>query len=231
MATSGSVIERFAEVSGLLPSTLDRVLRILRDAELAPMGDKGRGLKRGHYEPHHLCNVLLAFAGPQPSDAAEAVRLLRTLRYASSDGDVVDHLPEEGEPLAEFIEDMIYWLSDPATDETAKRINPSDIEFTFCLDPLFAQVLIIEQNGHGRNVRSYLPPQQPLPLSNAPQRLTSRVRRLTTIGLDTMLVAGDLWRDTLAHQEKSQDPSQLDAPASAPPETKPPQPLQGKRRL
>src|SRR4051794_10981464 len=77
MATSMQVIERMADASGVLPSTLDRTLRPLRDASYVPMGEKGRGKSRGQYEPHHLVNVILGLAGYQPSDAEEAVRLLR----------------------------------------------------------------------------------------------------------------------------------------------------------
>jgi protein-disulfide isomerase-like protein with CxxC motif len=82
MATSGPVIERFAEVAGVAPAAIDRMLRPLRTAGLVPMGEKGRGQRTGHYEAQHLANVIMGFAGQQFTDATDAVRELRTLKYS-----------------------------------------------------------------------------------------------------------------------------------------------------
>ena len=79
MAMSGRVIPEFADVSGCLPSTVDRMVRDLRAAELAPMGKHGRGQQHGQYQLDHLANLIMAFAGKLPSDAAEAVKALRGL--------------------------------------------------------------------------------------------------------------------------------------------------------
>jgi len=62
----------------MLPSTVERVLRPLRSEGMVPMGEKGRGQHRGHYEPEHLANVL-AFASTQPSEGAEIARLLGSM--------------------------------------------------------------------------------------------------------------------------------------------------------
>lgn len=90
MATSRTVASRFAQLSGYLSSTLDRMQRDLRAAGFIPMGEKGRGSLRGHYEAIHLANLIAAFWGAQPSDAAETVRLVRDMSFQdTSPGEVV----------------------------------------------------------------------------------------------------------------------------------------------
>jgi len=84
MATSRTVAARFAQASGYLTSTLDRMQRDLRADGLIPMGEKGRGSLYGHYEAKHLTNLIIAFLGKQPSDAAETVKLVRGLPYLNS---------------------------------------------------------------------------------------------------------------------------------------------------
>jgi hypothetical protein len=84
MATSGPVIARFSEAAGAPASTVDRMLRVLRPAGLAPIGRPGRGTTEGVFAPFHLACLILGFAGAQPSDAAEAAETLRQFeRYHS----------------------------------------------------------------------------------------------------------------------------------------------------
>lgn len=109
MAASGQVIEQFAEVSGFLPSTLDRMLRPLRSAGLVPFGEKGRGQRQGHYEPEHLANVLLAFAAPQPSECAEVAEAMRNWRYGwtASNGPAPQVPLTPGDTLGEVLAEII----------------------------------------------------------------------------------------------------------------------------
>ena len=81
MATSGAVITRISEAAGVAPATVDRMLRPLRAAGLAPTGRPGRGQTEGTFEPFHLMCLTLAFAGAQPSDAAEAAEMLRQFEW------------------------------------------------------------------------------------------------------------------------------------------------------
>lgn len=55
--------------------------RDLRAADLIPMGEKGRGTLHGHYEAAHLANLIVAFWGIQPSDAAATVALVRGMSF------------------------------------------------------------------------------------------------------------------------------------------------------
>lgn len=84
MASSGLVVPRIAEVAGYPPAAVLRMVRDLQGAGLAPLGTYGRGKQHGQFEREHLANLLLAFAGPQPVDAAEAAGLLRDLPLEAS---------------------------------------------------------------------------------------------------------------------------------------------------
>lgn len=129
MATSGTIIERFAQASGDLPSTVDRMLRPLRAAGLAPFGERGRGQRQGHYDVSHLANVLMAFGGAQPADAAEAVSLFRNLPHCFSAG-VPPHdsgrpYPKEGLNFGAGLEQVIQSV---ASDwEKVLRLLPQDL--------------------------------------------------------------------------------------------------------
>jgi hypothetical protein len=83
MAMSGVVIPRLAAFAGILPSTMDRLIRDLRANGLAPMGKHGRGQEHGQFEASHLAHVILGFAASLPSGASEAVKDLRPL-YAEN---------------------------------------------------------------------------------------------------------------------------------------------------
>jgi hypothetical protein len=93
MATSGAVITRISEAAGVAPATVDRMLRPLRAAGLAPKGRPGRGQTEGTYLPFHIMCLTLGFAGAQPSDAAEAAEMLRRFEWYLS------LRSPEGEPL------------------------------------------------------------------------------------------------------------------------------------
>src|ERR1700733_8725514 len=142
MASSGQVIERFTEALGRSsPSSVTRMLRSLSEAGLAPMGKAGRESPHGHYEAPHLANLVMALAGTQPSDAAEAVGLLRPLTYdgitfpqyhrepflPGDFGTVLEQLieadPEHGMPLTWGVSN-----------------NRTVLEIRMCLNPLGADV-------------------------------------------------------------------------------------------
>lgn len=106
MAKSGRIIEKFAAASGLLPSTIDRILRSLRAKALVPTGRPGRlpangrrvpvipGMAvdhtaSGHFRPSEIINVFLGLAAQDPVGAADAVY---TLRYKVGVGSRIEHL-------------------------------------------------------------------------------------------------------------------------------------------
>jgi hypothetical protein len=188
MATSGEVIERFAAVAGLLPSTLERMLRPLRGAGLVPVGVKGRGQAHGHFEPPHLANLIMALAGMQPSDAAEAVSLVRPLVLEEATSAEGSRPPDLGSTLEHLI------------CEAATRGDSglaADFTVTFCLNP--AQGILNRPDGDGelRQWR-YKPRQEALP--NMPRKHPPAVWRITTVGPEVLMLAGELWRDALRNR-------------------------------
>ena len=197
MATSGLVIDRFAEMLGMLPSSVDRMLRPLRDAGMAPMGAAGRKSQRGHFEPYHLANLMLACAGNQPSDAADAVRALRPLVFHKSTGTNAGFsAPLPSCDLGSAIERII---------EGTEGIGPADgVDLAatpqrgwtvwICFDPLSAWIGF---DGMHRRIDYYRPNQSsPASGKDAPRNM----QKITTLFGAVMLTARELWQDTLAQR-------------------------------
>ncbi len=83
MATASEAIERVAEAMDLLPTTVFRAARALREADsnLWPQGSQGRG-RAAHVKPAHLVNILLALSGAGPmTTAPEIVRIYRGMTF------------------------------------------------------------------------------------------------------------------------------------------------------
>jgi hypothetical protein len=83
VATGAEATERIAEATGLLPSTVFRTARLLREADkgLWPEAAKGGGRGAAHVEPRHLVNLAVALAVLQDPDivAAKVIRAYRAL--------------------------------------------------------------------------------------------------------------------------------------------------------
>jgi hypothetical protein len=185
MAMTGLVIPEIANVSGLLPSTVDRMLRVLRAAGMVAMGKPGRGREHGHYSPSDLANVILGMAGPQPSDAAEAVMRLRDLKN------------NEGNLLGDTLEQQI---AEVAANLESEQINvieallPSDL--SMCFDAPHASM---DWDADSTN-RCHMPF-----FRQRPTEHVGYVTRSTTVNRQVIFVAGRLWLDTL--RQRSSDPS------------------------
>src|SRR4051812_44832892 len=74
MATAAEAIEQIAAKTGMLPATVFRAARALREADLRlwPQGTAGRG-KAAQVEASHLVNLVLALAVADPITAAPEV--------------------------------------------------------------------------------------------------------------------------------------------------------------
>jgi hypothetical protein len=183
------VIERFAAVSGLLPSTLDRMLRPLRDAGLVPKGAKGRGQRHGHFEPPHLANLIMALAGMQPSDAAEAVNLLRPLVPANS-------ALASGAQVSDLGSTIEFLIRELSKGDRSGSAQP--FALTFCLNPLQGTLSRVDGTGSLLEWR-YIPAQEALP--DMPPREMPAVWRVTTVNSEILELAGELWRNALRNRE------------------------------
>jgi len=82
VATGAKAVARIAEAAGILPATVSRAARTLREAnpDLWPEAGKGGGKRAAHVEPSHLVNLVLALAAADPiTRAPDAVRAYRSL--------------------------------------------------------------------------------------------------------------------------------------------------------
>jgi hypothetical protein len=81
MATGAQVAEHLADVMDVLPATVFRFCRMLREAggDLWPEGGKGGGRAGAHVDRKHLTNLAIALAVNDPLHAAEWIPLYRGL--------------------------------------------------------------------------------------------------------------------------------------------------------
>jgi DNA-binding transcriptional ArsR family regulator len=227
MAASMQVIERMADASGVLPSTLDRTLRPLREANLVPMGEKGRGKSRGQYEPHHLVNVILGLAGYQPSDAETAVRLLRRDTFAQSGSEALieDHFrdwihriapppqredwdgTEEGEAKISggaWLDTLVERLAVmPAQErgEFARICTAQEAEIALCVE--WPSIVVSWRGEDGRREEfRFEVEQEPLSDLFRSNGIKAPRRRLTVFPLTILIVAAELAADTLDYPTK-----------------------------
>lgn len=194
MAMSGVVIPEMAAVSGLLPNTVERIIRDLRASGMAPMGQHGRGQTHGQFDQFHLANLLLAFAALQPSGSADAVRALNQLQHEWGGGG------ELARVLASEIERRALLIIDGS--EQCLSLLSEGFELTLCLDPVEAWTgFVVEDRTEGRQrwvpqtTPPWLPEFAPAP---APRR---GLCRLTIITVDVLNVAGRLRADTIRRKQ------------------------------
>jgi Sel1 repeat len=138
MAMSGVVIPRLAAFAGILPSTMDRLIRDLRANGLAPMGKHGRGQEHGQFEASHLSHIILGFAASLPSGAAEAVKDLRPLYAENLQGGFA--AGDLAETLGGNLEDEIIRRARIILSKNSEVLqsNNERWELTLCLNPVMA---------------------------------------------------------------------------------------------
>ena len=75
MATGAHAVDWISKATGILPATVFRTARALREADptLWPQAAKGGGRGAAHLEPRHLVNLALALAVADPIAAAPKV--------------------------------------------------------------------------------------------------------------------------------------------------------------
>ena len=202
MATGTLATERLPPVLGILPSTLERMLRALQVAELLPKGRPGGGRKGGaaHLDKLHLAYVMLGCAGLQPSEAPDAVMRLRGLplfKSFNAPNDVGAPLPTLEDQLADSIHGAGAarraggnWFPDAAATLQSWELQMS-------LDPLFAVIQVQTSAGETCQVYSV----DPTPRSG--------LRRQTVLSGHVLMAMGELLADT-EKQRALATPSFLD---------------------
>ena len=165
-------------------------MRALSDVGMVPKGGPGGRKRSAHFEAIHLANVILALAGAQPSDGPSAVATFSELRSLDTSEKYGDWLAAE--------------ITYRATAEGAALIR-ADIAFrneygvtkrdmTMSDNPPSAWISELRDDGTRRELRSFRPADRK---SSSPE---PSMRRMTTIKLDLLKVAGELLADTLSRQ-------------------------------
>ena len=86
MPTGRQVAEHLAPAIGIPHSTLDRLIRALRAADLVPAGVPGHGGKSSvHFEIEHLVMVFYGLAAYQPAHGPHIARSLARLPHIPTD--------------------------------------------------------------------------------------------------------------------------------------------------
>ena len=203
VATATRTNELLPPILGMLFSTVERLLRALREAGLLPFGKPGGGKGSAHYDAYHLAYILLGLAGLAPSDAPEAVLALRSLPFfgpPSMPEGVKPPLPTLEDQLADWIKgagaarrhDATWFLEDKAVLQSWTM--------QLCLNPLHALITIQPKEGEDEIQILY---------AADPEASVPGVRRLTVISGDVLLAVGELLADT-EKQLATSTPSFLD---------------------
>ena len=186
-----------ASVAGVLPTTVDRILRNLRTAKLAPMGRHGRGQEYGQFDASHLASIIFGFAAALPSGAANAVRALTPLHAENPEGGFApgDVAEELGANLINEIQARAKLILSGDTEKV--KTNEEKWELTLCLNPVMAwenwATNGIEHHKYYRTIEQINLPNMP-----HPQEFNPGVRRLTVITLNVLNAAAELYGDLLS---------------------------------
>jgi hypothetical protein len=156
------------------------------------MGSKGRGQTHGHYKPPDLTNVILAFAGAQPSDAADAAKRLRLLTFVGSNP-AAESSYLDGENLGDILDRCIFALGDKATADAMQKMPGNGMRLLLSLNPLTG--IIVLRDGFKEKRTEWFGSDQTK--SGPPFNPSVMVQRMMIIDANILSLAGALWRDTL----------------------------------
>lgn len=209
MARTGAVIAGLEKV-GIRDTRSDRLMRYERDAGLIPMGAQGAKSPVGHLECPHLKNVLLGFAGDQPSDAAEAAIKLTALEfYEVNEGTT----PLLSGSLGDVLEHIIQQVAEQAIQQKADASDSS----AFCLpdlilsvNPLWAEVHWPRVDRKAVRVEIYKPGVGKFYVTTP-----WVVSKQTRIGGEMLVAMGELLADTI--QQQRDVPENTKAAGAPPP--------------
>lgn len=239
MATGSTAVETIAKAAGILPATVERTARTLKEAKIDawPLGRPGGGHSAPHVDPHHLVCLILALSGAQPSDAVATVAALFSLHLQQWDraeevepetryrGASVVHSVQKRNQLLQTNSlgaDLVRMIAALGEGNTALAEELRAKQWTLILNPTRpvarqtwrdpAAPKVLETKVYAPEQASLL---DQLPSTGVEPR--AQVSRETTIPFALIEVAAELWGDTLAHRGSL--PLSGDAPASADPES------------
>jgi hypothetical protein len=181
MPTSGPVIQAFTAETLDPPSTVERMMRVLRVVGRAPMGAPGRSKVVGVFEPYHYASLLLGYAGHLPSDAAEAASRLYPFEFHQA------RMPDGTRPprgcrvagnLGEVLEKIIRGEAGPFAPHLLLSLDAAEVQW-------------VGSNGLVDLIEIYGPPH-----GVKFQPKTWQLRRQVLVRNPMVALAAALWRDT-----------------------------------
>ena len=206
MATGAQAIEAIARATGLLPATVGRAARSLREAgqDLWPQAAPGGGKNAVHVRPGHLVNLVIALAVADPlTTAAVLTVIFRSLiKTQVNDGGYNENYLKC--TFGQCMEKWVYALN------SDKSITPSNL--ALFADPTHGIKLILRKDISGCNYPSAT---LDIPIMGTPHRETNwfvskngsvddllsspdaPLRWSCEVPFSLLVILTDLWADTL----------------------------------
>ncbi len=210
MATGAEAIEVVARVTGILPATVGRAARALREAgqDFWPQAAPGGGKNARHVRPHHLVNLAVALAIADPlTDAPEQSLAFRNLVQAPASRGLLWGTVQL-DTLGGFMDGLVHRLSLDDGFSTSDREHFRHATHGMKLSlrtsrakavAPFALLHLAQPGDNERQIYYFSPADRPVRLikdmPDASLCISSRVP------FELFEALGNLWADTQAHEQ------------------------------
>ena len=197
-STSSEWLAAFSDRAEISRVTALNYARALRAENLNPTPSRGGGHRKTLMTATHFSNFILAQAGLQASDAAEAVRHLRSAKFAYSFPDEPPYFGtgEFGIVFDRMIEGRTIFL----LDDSNSKYLPNEIHLS--VQPIFAQMIWYKSDGSLLRQEDYI---KNISEHSKPKSWRSRqlVKR-TYVNPELIELAASMLRDPLLTNERDQ---------------------------
>ncbi len=197
-STSSEWLAAFSDHTGISPVTVVNYARALRAENLNPTPSRGGGHRKTLMTATHFSNFILAQAGLQASDAAEAVQHLRSAKFAHSS---LDEQPYFGaEKFGIVFDKMIEGRATPTVDDSKSKYLPDEIHLS--VQPVYAEMIWYKSQKFPERKETYV---KNISSDSSPKSWMSRflVKR-TYVNPELIELAASMLRDPLLNNERDQ---------------------------
>jgi len=220
MATGAEAIDVVARVTGILPATVGRAARALREAgqDLWPQAAPGGGKKSRHTWPRHLVNLGVTLAISDPlTDAPEQSLVFRNLVQAPASDDLLWGAVRL-DTLGDFMDGLVHRLSLDDGFSTSDRehfrqvLHGMDLSLRTSRAKAVTPIAVLRLTQPGdaeQQIHYFSPSDRPLPFTEdmpeAPLHSSCRMP------FELFEALGNLWADTQAHEQAKAYSTDADA--------------------